>query len=1293
MGNLPFVGDGEAKDGQWLVRSNISRVGQGRWRDKKKRLRQLPMSAYHTTNCRMGWNAFKRRRPKGREPSPAAATAAVPAVQQPYNNSSHSNISGIGRGHVDSTVQVAPPTRRHLTIYRTIFSKHNTTTTTTTTTTEAAPHEPQFVMAPAASLSPIVEEALHGRPPLAVKVQITIADKPAYTRVYASSQVLRPSNRLCQGLLRRVDHCSKEFITRRDSEALLHRRYGQAPSALRYEITYIIVRSGDIWAEETYKSYQRAPVTDELANEIILSTHYVVGLFFRRHDKEFKWTQEPASDRLSKRLSASSLSPYDGLALGCIPQSRFIETTQSFESTPGYSIELSFRSFTKHRRTEREWTRSLRLKSAQDSPLNLAQCERLLWDSFEAVNSAISAKKRSFELEHESCEWLEGPVDCQHFEENALSIELRIANNLGPVYEHMHRGIRSKLSMFRQQDGEDCYALLHDVQTELLRLRDLTDEQVSRTNDFELRILELTGAQGWKISRPAKVTLDNTKSHSQRTVEAILDRVHTGITDVLRAPGASVHIAAYKRGHLILDRKIGAREGSSKKPSGTASNPVSIQAEKDYLVQALESRIRQDLDMLLEDTCSLEGLPEDDEEVLTPTTSISPQTQDEDTHLDYTENSAATQDSIRRFPLSKSPEESRAATPSQQLLIPLRRKKTFIIPASGDNPAYRIFPLVPEKFIQSRSRQNSESTLASQVSESSPAVLKKVNVQPVHVIDPDLFRGHAFAGSDGTASEHAETVPEILSEESDRSECGRTEMSVGEDYIFTQESSLMSDAQDSVVGDIVELDFVDAAQASVTQLGSQSAGKSDGQSTEDKSDCPDVEAFEEASKRASLSRDDESIPSTPGLSHGEGPSPRDSFLMTPPFSKSNSVACPRIPLSFDSDKSGEDGQFSYPPSETEDEEKTPTGSTPQIPMAEVAIAPSNETPELNTILLRNEDSFSQSEASFGFDEDQALTEFHPSASGTPTQTVAELASPFVSAQISVPDLEPPRSAGTIVALTPAAEAPEGNVFDSAFAEKSAAQPPTLLTNSRPSTSLGDSLPELQPARSRRTIERPSPILITRNSVSSWEDYVSASQRDSVDTIKSEVDMSAIMSDNQPTARPSSPTRRKSIPTAGVLGLHEAGSRRSGPFGALKSAFSGGQHWLDSERFRGTGSSSRPQTAPGLVAQKFFPEGATTPPPPESPVTPTTKSPRRPYIRKRTKSVATATIARATPKRPHKAHRGRAKSAAFAELERGREQKQGKEAEALDGTGEKPMLPRFMMLFAGMAVASSMLNKN
>ncbi|TLD11982.1 uncharacterized protein PgNI_03896 [Pyricularia grisea] len=1234
----------------------------------------------------MGWNAFKRRRPKGREPNPAA----TPAVQQPYNRS---NISGTGRGHVDSTVQAAPPTRKHLTIYRTILSKNKTTTNTST---DAAPHEPQFVMAPAASLSPIVEEALHGRPPLAVKVQVTIADKPAYTRVYVSSPSLRPSKRLCQGLLRRVEHCSKEFITRRDSEALLHRRFGQAPSALRYEITYTIVRSGDVWAEETFKSYQLAPVTDELANEIILSSHYVVGLFLRRHDKEFKWTQEPASDRLSKRLSASSssLSPYDALTLGCVPQSRFIESTQSFEFIPGYSIELSFRSFTSHRRTQREWTRSLRLKSAQDTPLNLAQSERLLWDSFEAVNSAISAKKRSFELEHESCEWLEGPVDCQHFEENALSIDLRIGNNLGPVYEHMHRSIRSKLSMFRQQDGEDCYAFLRDVQTQLLKLRDLADEQVSRTNDFELRILELTGAQGWKISRPTKVTLDHTKSHSQRTVEAVLVRLHTGITEVLGAPSASVHVAAYKRGHLILDREIGAQEGSSKKPSNKTSSPVNIQAEKDYLVPALEARIRQDLEMLLKDTCSLEGLPEDEDEVPTPTTSVSPQTQDEeDTQVDYTEISASTQGSIRRFPLSKSPEESRAATPSQQSPRPLRRKKTFIIPASGDSPAYRIFPLVPEKFIQSRSRQNSESTLSTQVSESSPAVLKKVNVQPVHVIDPDLFRGHAFSGSDGTESEHAGTVPEILSEESDRSECGGTELSGAEDYVFTQESSLMSDAQDSVAGDMVELDCVDAAEASVTQLGSQSEAKYGGRALEEKADCADAETSEDASKRASLSRDDESIPSTPGLSHGEGPSPRDSFLMTPPFSKSIPVACPRIPLSFDS-AAGEDGHLSYASSETEDEEKTPTGSTPEIPLTqELALAPANETPEMDTIVLRNADSFSQSDASFGFDEDQALTEFHPSASGTPTQSVAELASSLVAASIQVPDVEPPRSAGTIVAPTAAAEGAEDNVFDSAFAEKSVVQSPTVLMNSRPSTSLGDSLPELQPARSRRTIERPSPILITRNSVSSWEDYISASQRDSVDTIKSEVDVSAIMSDDQPTARPPSPVRRKSIPTAGVLGLHEAGSRRSGPFGALKSAFSGGQHWLDSERFRGSGSSSRPQTAPGLVAQKFFPEGASTPPPPESPVTPTTRSPRRPYIRKRTKSIATATIIRTTPKRPHKSHRGRAKSAAFAELERGREQKQGKEAEALDGTGEKPMLPRFMMLFAGMAVASSMLNKN
>ncbi|KAI7921916.1 hypothetical protein M0657_004685 [Pyricularia oryzae] len=50
MGNQPFVGDGESKDDQWPVRANISRVGQGRWRGKKKRLRQPPMSAYQPTN-------------------------------------------------------------------------------------------------------------------------------------------------------------------------------------------------------------------------------------------------------------------------------------------------------------------------------------------------------------------------------------------------------------------------------------------------------------------------------------------------------------------------------------------------------------------------------------------------------------------------------------------------------------------------------------------------------------------------------------------------------------------------------------------------------------------------------------------------------------------------------------------------------------------------------------------------------------------------------------------------------------------------------------------------------------------------------------------------------------------------------------------------------------------------------------------------------------------------------------------------------------------------------------------
>ena len=35
-----------------------------------------------------------------------------------------------------------------------------------------------------------------------------------------------------------------------------------------------------------------------------------------------------------------------------------------------------------------------------------------------------------------------------------------------------------------------------------------------------------------------------------------MERIHTGIVDVLHGHDAAIHIAAYKRGHLILDKAM-----------------------------------------------------------------------------------------------------------------------------------------------------------------------------------------------------------------------------------------------------------------------------------------------------------------------------------------------------------------------------------------------------------------------------------------------------------------------------------------------------------------------------------------------------------------------------------------------------------------------------------------------------------------------------------------------------------------------------------------------------------------
>ncbi|KAL1883191.1 hypothetical protein Daus18300_000249 [Diaporthe australafricana] len=457
-------------------------------------------------------------------------------------------------------------------------------------------------------LSPIEEESGFAidNAPLQVKVTVRFLDPAVkslhYNRTYSSSPVFEPTDRICRGLLQRIEHCTKELITRNYREAL-NARLRRAP---RFEINFHLRRHGfpGIWAERAFKSYQKHTITSTLAKDIIYSTHSIVCIFLRHHDKHFQWTNDPSHEHDKPTIFKPSLSGAPDLS--CVPRSRFIEPTQAWETVPGYTVQLVFKSRNPSRRQSRI-TRTLKVNSKQSAPLNLGQGETLLWQAYRTLEDRLDSKRTAFEIEHASCDGFEGVLDCdcQHFDEDALCMELCVVNNLGPYYEHLHRDIQSRLQLFRHVCGNDCDDFVRDIHDGFDRLRDSMDEKLEALNDFDFRIAELVG-HGWRVKNPARFTLDNKQTLSRRTIEALLDRIRTGVGHVLRGHDVAIRLIAHKRGHLILDKALIARNHQSMPGPFTPS--TTPEDEQALFVAHLKARIQADIDLICKDTCSLEDV-------------------------------------------------------------------------------------------------------------------------------------------------------------------------------------------------------------------------------------------------------------------------------------------------------------------------------------------------------------------------------------------------------------------------------------------------------------------------------------------------------------------------------------------------------------------------------------------------------------------------------------------------------------------------------------------------------------
>ncbi|KAK3300431.1 uncharacterized protein B0H64DRAFT_414384 [Chaetomium fimeti] len=462
-----------------------------------------------------------------------------------------------------------------------------------------------------ALLSPVFEEQLGASaiPALVVHVDIRFTDpviRSRYCRSYASSKTFEATNRICRGLVRRIERCSEEFITRKDSGAL----------EMFKDDTYERKRGMGEWAERTYRSYQKQPLTVAHTKEVALAVHWMIGLFLRRHDESFQWLDCPAPE-LDPEGSETAVPSRDGpLSILSVPRSRFVEASQVFEFVPGYSIEIYFRSRNPHRRVP-TFERRTRVTSIQTTPLTLFLSEDMLWKALQFANQALDSKKRQFDDHLRN----HRELGSTHLEDDTLELSLRVQNHLGPAYDHVQRSIKSKLALFRDPGAEDCATFLSNVEGYLSHIRDEADAILSGTNDFEVRIAELKGV-GWTLREPAKFALGPSASYGRRTIQAALDRIQTGVGDVIRGHNIAIHLSAHKRGHLVLDKAIVAHEKHGN-PRETFFSHEDAQAA---FVGRLKARVQTDIDKIFEDSCSIDDIPEDDDDyfLARPVTPVTP---------------------------------------------------------------------------------------------------------------------------------------------------------------------------------------------------------------------------------------------------------------------------------------------------------------------------------------------------------------------------------------------------------------------------------------------------------------------------------------------------------------------------------------------------------------------------------------------------------------------------------------------------------------------------------------------
>ncbi|KAF4455486.1 hypothetical protein F53441_2276 [Fusarium austroafricanum] len=443
------------------------------------------------------------------------------------------------------------------------------------------------------------------KPGLRVHVQVKFESPQTseHIRDYEASSQLKATDRICQALLSRLQHCSSELITRHDSNALDPlRKPHRDVKPLRYRITYRVERDGLILVEKSLRSFQEYELTHDDAREVVAATDRIIGLFLVRHDPGFQWSESVESEAASPETETFRPCTGRPQSMACIPRSHFVHDSQKFEFVSGYSVELFLRSRCATRYPENR-NASIKIDSRQPSPLPLLLGEELTTRVSNLIIDPVDAWKRKFDKRHKTCAGLEGSGGCSHIEDGAVDIMVKVRNHIGPDYTYFSHRIQTSKVLFNDHNGRDFDEFANQVKAKLEKARDMTDKSMHSMDDFTLTVWELRG-KNWSVHEPLMVRLDPTVTYCRQTIEAVMERLQTGISNVLEHhEDALATMTVHKRGHLIFD---GFLDGAGGDDSVHYEKYATPDLERKALEAHLKERIRSDITMLCRDTCAID---------------------------------------------------------------------------------------------------------------------------------------------------------------------------------------------------------------------------------------------------------------------------------------------------------------------------------------------------------------------------------------------------------------------------------------------------------------------------------------------------------------------------------------------------------------------------------------------------------------------------------------------------------------------------------------------------------------